>query len=87
MLGGNRNNGSLCGSRCANWNNYPRNSNWNIGARAACDDLCYRVRTAKALRTDQGKWSASSVLLRRIPEVWIMGSSVSETHTSVCLHG
>lgn len=86
MLGGNRNNGSNCGSRCANWNNYPRNSNWNIGARAACDDLFSRSHCHGA-ENRPSKWSASSVLLRRIPEVWIMGSSVSKTHTSVCIHG
>ena len=33
-----RSNGTISGSRASNWNNYPWNSNWNIGLRAACDD-------------------------------------------------
>jgi len=37
-LGGNWSNGSNAGSRCSKWNNYPWNSNNNIGARGACDD-------------------------------------------------
>jgi len=35
---GTRTNGAFSGSRTANWNNNPWNSNWNIGVRAACDD-------------------------------------------------
>lgn len=37
ILGGNWNNGSNSGSRSANWNNAPSNSNNNIGGRGACD--------------------------------------------------
>lgn len=39
LLGGSRNYGSVCGSRCALWSDYPRNSLWYRGARAACDHL------------------------------------------------
>ena len=35
--GGNWNNGTNCGSRCRNANNYRWNSNSNIGARFASD--------------------------------------------------
>jgi hypothetical protein len=38
ILGGNWNNGVNAGSRSSNWNNYPWNSNDNIGARGRCDD-------------------------------------------------
>jgi hypothetical protein len=44
LFGGNRNNGSSSGSRYSNWNNAPSNSNWNIGLRASCDDLCNTYR-------------------------------------------
>lgn len=51
ILGGNRDTDAAnCGSRTANWNNYPWNGNWNNGLRAACDDqhftshlCCYGV--------------------------------------------
>jgi len=36
-LGGNWNNGANAGSRSANWNNSPSNSNNNIGGRGVCD--------------------------------------------------
>jgi hypothetical protein len=38
IFGGNWNNGSNAGSRASNWNNYPWNSNNNIGSRFVCDD-------------------------------------------------
>lgn len=38
LLGGNWNNGANSGSRYANFNNAPTNSNNNIGARGVCDD-------------------------------------------------
>lgn len=40
---GTRTNGANSGSRASNWNNYPWNSNWNIGVRAACDDIISRA--------------------------------------------
>lgn len=40
---GTRTNGVNSGSRASNWNNYPWNSNWNIGLRAACDDGQLRI--------------------------------------------
>lgn len=39
LLGGGRDGGSGCGSRCAVWSNAPRVSTWYVGARAACDHL------------------------------------------------
>ena len=38
IFGGNWNNAANSGSRASNWNNYPWNSNNNIGARGVCDD-------------------------------------------------
>ena len=58
-FGGNRDNAANSGSRCSNWNNYPWNSNWNIGVRAACDDQqhprrgCYGVRGGPSLNGGQ----------------------------------
>lgn len=49
---GTRTNGANSGSRCSNWNNYPWNSNWNIGLRAACDDKFHPCRIVKATGTD-----------------------------------
>jgi len=37
LFGGNWNNGTNCGSRCANWNNSPLDLNSNIGARGVAD--------------------------------------------------
>lgn len=37
ICGGNWNNGVHCGSRAVNANNYPWNSNTNIGGRGVCD--------------------------------------------------
>lgn len=37
ILGGNWNNTVNSGSRTANWNNEPSNSNNNIGGRGVCD--------------------------------------------------
>ena len=39
MLGGNRGDGSICGSRASNWIHAPWSSNWGIGLRARCDFL------------------------------------------------
>ena len=39
LLGGHRSDGAISGSRCSNWNGYPRDSNWYIGVRAACGPL------------------------------------------------
>jgi hypothetical protein len=36
-FGGNWNNGTNCGSRCANWNNSPLDLNSNNGARGVAD--------------------------------------------------
>jgi hypothetical protein len=38
LLGANWDNGANSGSRSANWNNSPSNSNGNIGGRGVCDD-------------------------------------------------
>ncbi len=39
VLGGARANGANSGSRTSYWNNYPWNSFWGIGLRAACDHM------------------------------------------------
>lgn len=39
ILGGARAVGVNSGSRTSVWNNYPWNSSWNVGLRAACDHL------------------------------------------------
>lgn len=41
IFGGNWDNGANCGSRCSNWNNYPWNTNSNIGVRFACDNYIF----------------------------------------------
>lgn len=57
LFGGNWSNGVNAGSRASNWNNYPWNSNNNIGARGCCDD--YSISAwVKALSDDLKKWSA-----------------------------
>lgn len=38
LLGANWDNGANSGSRAANWNNSPSNSNSNIGGRGLSDD-------------------------------------------------
>lgn len=44
-LSGDRNNGSFSGSRASNWNNYPWNTNWNIGLRAFGEDQAKGIYT------------------------------------------
>jgi hypothetical protein len=39
IFGGNWDNAANSGSRASNWNNYPWNSNGNIGARLVCEDM------------------------------------------------
>lgn len=59
IFGGNWNNAANSGSRASNWNNYPWNSNNNIGARGVCDGKFLSLsRVAKALLADQYLWSA-----------------------------
>ena len=58
---GTRTNGVTSGSRASNWNNYPWNSNWNIGLRAACDDRFLPRRRVTAPGADHVVlWSATS---------------------------
>lgn len=44
ILGANWNNGANAGSRSANWNNSPSNSNNNIGGRGVCDIKGFMLR-------------------------------------------
>lgn len=60
---GTRTNGATSGSRASNWNNYPWNSNWNIGLRAACDDKFIPCRMVKATDTDYCCFMVSHVTL------------------------
>ena len=46
--GGNWNNGVHDGSRAVNCNNYPWNVNTNIGVRAVCDSLTFRLVSLRA---------------------------------------
>ena len=39
LFGGARSFGALSGSRASIWNNYPWNSGWDLGLRAACDHM------------------------------------------------
>lgn len=39
ILGGTRTSGADSGSRASYWGNYPWNSSWGVGLRAACDHL------------------------------------------------
>lgn len=39
LFGGSRSFAALSGSRCGNWSDVPSASNWQIGARLACDHL------------------------------------------------
>jgi hypothetical protein len=52
ILGGDWTNGANSGSRASNWNNYPWNSNGNIGARGRCDDQVYGSALAMAVQAD-----------------------------------
>lgn len=72
IVGGNRTTDpSNCGSRAANWNNYPWNGNWNNGLRAACDDLFLSSPVLlRRLRWTPLRWSAPHLLLRRI-HYWV----------------
>ena len=63
-FGGNRDNAANSGSRCSNWNNYPWNSNWNIGVRAACDDQA-RERFVASWR-GHAQWANTFNLLNRL---------------------
>jgi len=45
MLGGNSDDGVIAGSRASNWNYYVWGSNWNGGARFACDNIELVQRT------------------------------------------
>ena len=67
-LSGNRDNAAFSGSRASNWNNYPWNSNWNIGLRAFGDDeikgICTRRCHGVAGRPEI-LWSAPPGLLRQ----------------------
>jgi RNA-directed DNA polymerase len=50
------------GSRYANVDNWPENSNDNLGARGRCDDRRFaarrRLRSRRPTTSDQGRWSA-----------------------------
>jgi len=63
----------MAGSRCSNWNNYVWNSNWNIGARAACEDNSLVV----ALICSQGSNGATNNMVRLSILLW-------RTHYWVC---
>lgn len=58
ILGGNRGNGVYAGSRASNRNNYVWNSNSNIGARFACEDIYYALKYAQGLFGATSIWSA-----------------------------
>lgn len=65
-ISGNRDNAAFSGSRASNWNNYPWNSNWNIGLRAACDDeLNFRLHPCYGVGGRPFLWSAGYCLLRQ----------------------
>jgi hypothetical protein len=58
---GTRTNGVNSGSRAANFNNSPANSNWNISVRAVSDDKFHPRQQAKACGVDPAVlWSATS---------------------------
>lgn len=51
---GTRTNGVNSGSRASNWNNYPWNSNWNIGLRAALlRQIHYEVKGTSSSETSK----------------------------------
>lgn len=82
---GTRNNAADSGSRASNWNNYPWNSNWNIGLRAACDDKFYPRRIVKATGADHGCFMVSHATLLRQIHCEVKGTS-SRKHRKTDLH-
>lgn len=50
LFGSNWDNGANSGSRASNWNNYPWNSNNNIGARGRCDDQIRALQRPRPCR-------------------------------------
>jgi hypothetical protein len=72
---GTRTNGANSGSRASNWNNYPWNSNWNIGLRAACDDKFHPHRMVKATGADHCSFMVSHATLLRQIHYGVKGTS------------
>lgn len=61
IFGGSWLNDDNAGSRYANVDNWPGNSNDNVGARGRCDDRLHARRRSRSRRRtmfDQGRWSA-----------------------------
>lgn len=70
------------GSRQSNWNNYPWNSNWNIGAVASRYILSRKINADTNIVLLGLQKRSASILLRRIKyEVQRMVSSISESQT------
>lgn len=92
IFGGNWDNAANSGSRASNWNNYPWNSNGNIGARLVCEDMINRNKVLQVCHGTLGRpfimWSAiRSCFGKHLWGFRKTGSSAARRETRVWLAG